>query len=245
MNANSETSPSFQSPAESRDPVADIIAADEDLALTLPYLGAHLRARARATFALAIELRRIPRQVREPAIGDIRLQWWRERIDDLARSKPAPVGHPTLEALAKSGAVGPATKSLIFGAIDARERFLDPTPFRSTEEAFAAFEAAESCLLAVADDLDDVSRAAALSRVGLYAAVRWGASGDPARRGEILREAQARLAAAPSLPTAEGAPTSPLLFVALTKGYLSRSPERSWPLAKRMALFWAALRGRA
>lgn len=50
-----------------------------------------------ALYAFNIELARIPEQVSEPQLGEIRLQWWRETLD--AALNGAPGDHPVLMAL--------------------------------------------------------------------------------------------------------------------------------------------------
>lgn len=47
--------------------------------------------------AFAAELGRIPQQVREPMMGEIRLQWWHDAITGAVHD--APTGHPVADAL--------------------------------------------------------------------------------------------------------------------------------------------------
>ena len=50
-----------------------------------------------ALYALNVELARIERQVTEPQLGLIRLQWWRDNLDQAARGELT--GHPVADAL--------------------------------------------------------------------------------------------------------------------------------------------------
>ena len=57
------------------------------------------RPRLWSLYALHHELARIPFTVSEPALGEIRLQWWQDQLLALGEGRPA-TGHPALEALA-------------------------------------------------------------------------------------------------------------------------------------------------
>lgn len=50
-----------------------------------------------ALYALNVEIARIPDLVREPGAGLIRLQWWREALEELGQGQVRP--HPVLQAL--------------------------------------------------------------------------------------------------------------------------------------------------
>lgn len=51
-----------------------------------------------ALAAFSADLRRIPSLVKEPMMGEIRLQWWRDAIDRF-NGNDAPTGHPVADAL--------------------------------------------------------------------------------------------------------------------------------------------------
>ncbi|MFZ5670635.1 MAG: squalene/phytoene synthase family protein [Pseudomonadota bacterium] len=57
------------------------------------------RADLVALYALDHELRRVAQAVRDPLMGEIRLTWWREALEDLAGGRP-PRAHPVLRAIA-------------------------------------------------------------------------------------------------------------------------------------------------
>jgi phytoene synthase len=61
------------------------------------------RRRLIAFYAFAHVLSRVPSQVSEPMLGEIRLQWWREALDRLAGGHVD--AHPVLEGLHESGAL--------------------------------------------------------------------------------------------------------------------------------------------
>ena len=84
------------------------------------------RAGLMALYAFNLELARIPAAVREPMLGEIRLQWWRETIDAaLAGSARA---QPVALALAAAHRAQPFTPALLRRLIDARTGDLYPAP---------------------------------------------------------------------------------------------------------------------
>jgi phytoene synthase len=102
------------------------------------YLAALLSPPARreallALAALSAELSRIPlRTVHEPAMGEIRLQWWR---DALALPPELRTGHPVADAVRKAAQNHQLPGDLLEALIDARSILLDGTS-PLTEDAF-------------------------------------------------------------------------------------------------------------
>jgi phytoene synthase len=78
---------------------ADVRRYDEDRWLASRFAPAKVRARLIALYALNHEIARTADVVREPAIGAIRLAWWREALAEIAEGKP-PRAHPILQAYA-------------------------------------------------------------------------------------------------------------------------------------------------
>lgn len=85
-----------------------------------------------ALAALSTELSRIPlRIVHEPAMGEIRLQWWR---DALVLPPELRTGHPVADAVRKAAQDHQLPADLLEALIDARSLLLhDPSPL--TDEA--------------------------------------------------------------------------------------------------------------
>ena len=85
-----------------------------------------------ALAALSTELSRIPlRIVHEPAMGEIRLQWWR---DALVLPPQLRTGHPVADAVRKAAQDRQLPADLLEALIDARSLLLhDPSPL--TDEA--------------------------------------------------------------------------------------------------------------
>jgi phytoene synthase len=91
--------------------------ADQDRYWAGLLLPAQARDRLFALYAFNIELARIGEQTREPFLGEIRLQWWR---DALAAAPGAVTGNPVADALADARTACDLPAALLDGMIDAR-----------------------------------------------------------------------------------------------------------------------------
>lgn len=69
-------------------------------------------------FAFNIELSRIPEQVSDPTLGEIRLQWWRDALSEAASGRRT--GHPVADALALARRRCLLPDDQIYGMIGAR-----------------------------------------------------------------------------------------------------------------------------
>ena len=187
------------------------------------------------------ELRRVPSAVSEPALGEIRLQWWREAFDDMRSGKP-PRAHPVVEELAAAGLGEPRFAARIEGVVDAYARPL-------YGEGFADIDDLVSWLEKTDGDID----ALALTLLGaapesLDAAMRAGAAFALAREGRALAPALADEIGPRALSVAgetgaalkqTGARAAPaVLHLALTRAYARRNGE-AFAVRKRLRLFAA------
>lgn len=77
-----------------------------------------------ALVAFNLELARVREQVTEPTLGLIRLQWWREAIEEIAAGRD-PRRHQVIQALAGVIRRHRLDHRLLLGMIDARESELD------------------------------------------------------------------------------------------------------------------------
>lgn len=89
-----------------------------------------------ALYALKVEIARIPALVSEPGLGEIRLQWWREALAQIADGRPGETSHLTVigEAIAHYRLpVAP-----LIALIDAHrgDLYADPPPTVSDLEGF-------------------------------------------------------------------------------------------------------------
>ncbi|MFN3958701.1 MAG: squalene/phytoene synthase family protein [Parvularculaceae bacterium] len=235
-------------PDAAADPVAycraEVAAADEDLSLSLNYAPAADRPRLAALFALLVELRRIPAAVSEAPLGEIRLQWHREALDEIASGR-RPRAHPVVMALAAAGAV-PAWRATLEKMIDARARLLYEPRFATLDELSGFLAAAEAPVAALALGDADADQKEAARALGLaHALARLSPALTPALAGEAARAAlDLRARAAPMLAALPGAAFGRIAYLALVRGHAARPGGERWPVLKRLALFRAVAAGR-
>src|ERR1700742_1024834 len=80
-----------------------------------------------ALYALNHELAHVGESIREPMIGEIRLQWWRETLEGARTGTPRP--HDVARAMAATFAKVDLPAALIAAIIDARSFDLNRGPF--------------------------------------------------------------------------------------------------------------------
>ncbi len=90
------------------------------------------RADVLALYAYDHELARAPRVASNPLMGEIRLTWWREVLDEVFEGRPVR-GHPTAQALAEVVLRRGLPRGPLETLIDARYRELDATPMSENE----------------------------------------------------------------------------------------------------------------
>ena len=144
-------------------------------------------------YAFQYEIARVSESVSEPMLGAIRLQWWREAVDEIRVGKPVRA-HDTAQALEDALAPIKVTYplSLLDEMIDARERDLDETPFETIPSLndYAAATAGTLTLAAASALAQDPI--AETIQVGLRNAGRaWGLAGL-ARETAIAQQFDAR-----------------------------------------------------
>ena len=226
---------------------------DEDRWLAARLAPAPARARLIALYALAYEIARTAETVREPALGDIRLAWWREALEELDVGAP-PRKHPALEAFAQAG---PWLRGGLALLIEARATDFEPAPFPTWEALEAYLDATAGSVLRLAlhacgggaDDAFIAAAARAWGYAGLMrAAPYWRARGREVLAGDV-GEARARGQAAFARARVLAAKLPSDLFPAF--GYLAfaprylRDPERPALLVLRqLRLTGAAMIGR-
>ena len=218
---------------------------DADFHLSHFYALDEDRRAVQALFAFLIELRRIPAAVSEPPLGEIRLQWHRDALDEIVAGKSARA-HPVIEALAASGLVDHRTRPEFERLIDARARLLYAGEFSSLEDFRGFLREAEAPVARLAVGaaatvdhaaLDELSEAYALARFAPAMAPRFAAEAA-AQSLRLLDAARARLN--PVDPAAIGATA----FLSLARGYAARPDGRPWPAGKRLAMVRAILTGK-
>lgn len=106
---------------------------DPDRYLTVLVAGGRAAADLFALYAFNLELARTAEVVREPILGQIRLQWWRDALAEGAPPRP----HPVVDALRPLLDGGRLPRAEVLALIDARERDLEKEP----PADYAAFQA--------------------------------------------------------------------------------------------------------
>ncbi len=91
-----------------------------------------LRADLVALYAFDNELARAPRVASNALLGEMRLTWWREALDEIFDGRPVRQ-HPTAQALAGVVERRRLKRELLETLIDARYRELDPEPMTEGE----------------------------------------------------------------------------------------------------------------
>jgi len=79
-----------------------------------------------ALYAFSLEVARIPELVSEPMLGEIRLQWWREALEEVYENRPRL--HPVVQGLAEAAARTPLSREHFDRLVDARSFDLEQRP---------------------------------------------------------------------------------------------------------------------
>jgi phytoene synthase len=160
--------------ADAADYISGIVSAgDQDRY----WSGLHMPRPARdhlfALYAFNIELARIGEQVREPSLGEIRLQWWR---DVLAAPPDSPSGHPVVDALAAARAAHDLPAPLLEAMIDARSLDVQRQSVPTMEELEAYLQATAGAVFRLGAWIGGARDAKAV-RASEEAALAWGLTG--------------------------------------------------------------------
>ena len=194
---------------------------DKDRFLASLYAPAERRPFLFALYAFALEIGRVRRVVREPLVGTIRLQWWREALGGTRAEEAG--ANPVMVALQDAARRSGLEVGTLIDAVEARQSELYGT---SAVEAEAAVFVAAARLLAPPVDLATVARQAA--RAVTFAS-------DPRRSDEAAQAYAAFRARGAEVPQ----PALPaFLTVALVPLRLRRPEAPQW--RRQIALMRAA-----
>ena len=127
-----------------------------------------------ALVAFGTELGRVREQAREPHMALVRLQWWRDALEEAKAGVPR--AHPVCRALVAPLARDPALEALLGAMVDAREKDIEEWPFADLGELAAYAERssgslAEAMLRAAAPAAPEAGLAAARRIGGAWALV--------------------------------------------------------------------------
>jgi len=112
---------------------AEVRRVDEDRWLASRFAPADVRARLVAIYALNHEIARTADVVTQAAIGDIRLQWWRDALAEVFDGRRVRA-HPVLAAIAQAHRETPLPRDTLEALVDARGRDLDSAAFATFAE---------------------------------------------------------------------------------------------------------------
>ena len=138
------------------------------------------RADVIALYAYDHELARAPKVASNSLLGEIRLTWWREALDEIFEGR-AVRRHPTAQALAGVVARRGLARDPLEAMIEGRYRELDVSPMSEAEAVTWARETAGRAAQAATAVLDP----AAASDQAIAAAAAWALSLRVAERPEL------------------------------------------------------------
>jgi phytoene synthase len=122
---------------------------EPDRYLSALLASAEVRPLLLALAAYSAELRHIPEAVkREPMMGEIRLQWWRDTLHALAKGER--IGHPVADVLGEGIRDGQLPLGLLLDVTDARAFDLTPGPFANQQALQVYLEHTECTLFLLA-----------------------------------------------------------------------------------------------
>lgn len=152
---------------------------DHDRYLTILYAPKEKRDGLYALYAFNYEISRIREVVSEPMLGEIRLQWWREAIDDIFQDTIR--NHEIIPSLAAAIAEHNLSRDMLMAVIEGRTQDIyDENPENmATLEDYLSMTAGNLSCLAVhilgQRDIDDLARRLGIAwgYVGLVRAVTY------------------------------------------------------------------------
>jgi phytoene synthase len=118
--------------ADTAELAARVRSRDPDRYLTALFAPAERRPALFALIAFNDEIARVREAVTQPILGQIRLQWWRDALEQIYAGKPP--AHDVAQALAMAVATGNLDRILLEQMIDARETDLASEPPAHVED---------------------------------------------------------------------------------------------------------------
>lgn len=189
---------------------------------------AERRADVIAIYAYDHELARAPKVASNALLGEIRLTWWREMLDEAYEGRHVR-HHPTAQALAAAIARHALPREPLEAMIDARYRELDPTPMTPEETVEWARGTAGRAAEAAVQVLDPRAPAQCAASAGAVWAL---GRREPALVAGLAAEARAGAAG-----------VSAAAFPAVAHAALALRPAAT-EFGKRLRLTWAVASGR-
>ncbi|MBM3548347.1 MAG: squalene/phytoene synthase family protein [Alphaproteobacteria bacterium] len=122
---------------------------DRERYLTALFAPSDRRGDLLALYAFNLEVAKTREVVREPMLGQIRLQWWRDALDEIFAGKPVR-RHETVAPLAEAVLRRNLPREPFERLLIAREQDLEDAPFASLSELETYAEATSGELMALA-----------------------------------------------------------------------------------------------
>lgn len=122
---------------------------DSDRFLTALFAPEARREALFALYAFNLEIARVPEAVSEPMMGQIRLQWWRDRIAEIYAGEP-PKGAEVAHALCHAIRDCNLPRDSFDALLEARERDLSPEPPATIDDFEVYTEATSGELVSLA-----------------------------------------------------------------------------------------------
>jgi phytoene synthase len=211
-----------------------------------------LRPAVQALYAFDLELARIPRQVSEPAMGEIRLQWWLDTLDAMAAGETQ--AHPVAAALARSIGMASLPMTALMTAlksmIEARrtELYADPLPDMEALEAHLGHTTASVIQMVSVILAGPAATAAAAGLAGVALGLARLLADLPARHGQqhalipdTVLEAHGARRATLGHPDEGGAVLASLIIHAERRLAEARAAHAAVPAAARPAFLPVAV----
>jgi phytoene synthase len=232
----SEAMPRIDEPTVESEDLEDMVRrVDPDRWLSSRFIGdAAARADVIAIYAFDHELARAPKVASNALLGEIRLTWWREALDEIYENRPVRA-HPGAQALARSVEHHGLPRDLLETMIDARYRELDATPMSEAELLDWARDTAGRAAQVAAQILDPVTDAKMALAGGSAWALGKRLPESPELRPTFLKVIHAARSASRALSVAA--------FPAIAHAALAGRPAKN-DFARRLRLTLAVARGR-
>lgn len=122
---------------------------DEDRWLAARFAEPAVRQRLNDLYAMVYEIARIPESVREPALGQIRLQWWRDAVEHIYAGQGV-ANYPAAEGLAALVRDTSLDRAILTELIDARGKDLEERPFETWPEFEAYVDSTAGAVIRLA-----------------------------------------------------------------------------------------------
>lgn len=152
--------------------------ADEDRWLAAQFAPKAVRRKLITLYAFNLEVARISERITEPRLGEIRLQWWREAVEEVFRGGPV-ADHPVVRALADLVRENGLPLAPFDALLTARVSDLSAAPFEAWSDLDAYVDATAGGIIRLAAQIcaPDLALSPQRTNAIQLAGRAWGLSG--------------------------------------------------------------------